>query len=175
MSGALQLPSLAGEFADLRRRLDALERNPGAGARDEPLPMSPYTPWSGGAAFRAVAQIGVGGLNRPVVRLDFWATVTGAGSVEFRLFDVDSGRTTSAVIALGAGTGQWVRAEWLHTLDPPHTRTGTWRRVLLQARQSVGTPTLTLGLGLASGVSTTTAPGATTAGTWSTVTAPAGY
>ncbi|MFJ7250753.1 hypothetical protein ACIQWA_39780 [Kitasatospora sp. NPDC098652] len=47
--------------------------------------------------------------------------------------------------------------------------------MLLQARQSVGTPGLSVWLGLASGVSTRTAPGATTAGAWSAVSAPAGY
>lgn len=175
MSGVLQSPSLGREFAELRRRLDALERNPRSGARDEPLDMTPYEGWPGGSTFRAVAQIGIGGLNRPVLRLDFRASVTGAGYIEFRLFDVDSGRATSAVTAVGAGAGQWLRCEWLHTLDPPHARTGTWRRVLLQARQSVGSPALVLGLGLASGVSTSTAPGATTAGSWSAMTAPAGY
>ncbi|MFI8263687.1 hypothetical protein [Streptomyces sp. NPDC085665] len=137
--------------------------------------MEPYEGWPGGTAFRAVAQIGIGNLNAPVVRLDFRATVTGAGAVEFRLFDVDSGRATASVASLAAGANQWRRCEWLHTLDPPHTRAGTWRRLLLQARQSSGTPSLSVWLGLASGVSTTTAPGATTAGTWSTVTAPAGY
>ncbi|MFJ6137489.1 hypothetical protein [Kitasatospora sp. NPDC092286] len=137
--------------------------------------MTPYEGWPGGTAFRAIAQVGIGGLNRPVIRLDFRASVSGSGFIECRLFDVDSGRATSAVVALGAGANQWIRCEWLHTLDPPHTRSGTWRRVLLQARQSVGTPALAVGLGLASGVSTTTAPTATTAGAWSTVTAPAGY
>ncbi|MEV7358267.1 hypothetical protein [Kitasatospora sp. NPDC091276] len=88
---------------------------------------------------------------------------------------MDSGRFTSGVTALGVGANQWIRCEWLHTLDPPHTRAGTWRRVLLQARQSVGTPALSVWLGLASGVSTSTAPGATTAGAWSAVSAPAGY
>ncbi|MER5863783.1 hypothetical protein [Kitasatospora sp. NPDC002040] len=137
--------------------------------------MAPYEGWPGGTTFRAVAQLGTGNLNRAVVRLDFRATVSGSGFVEFRLFDVDSGRATSAVTALGAGANQWIRCEWLHTLDPPHTRAGTWRRLLLQARQSVGTPSLSVGLGLASGVSTSTAPAATTAGAWSSVTAPAGY
>ncbi|WP_406113942.1 hypothetical protein [Kitasatospora purpeofusca] len=171
----LQPPSIGREFAELRRRLDTVERNPAKGARDEPLPMAPREGWPGGSTFRAVAQIGIGGLNSPVVRLDFRATVGGSGSVEFRLFDVDSGRFTSAVTALGVGVGQWIRCEWRHPLDPPHTRTGTWRRLLLQARQSVGSPSLSVGLGLAVGVSTSSAPGATTAGAWSAVTAPAGY
>ncbi|MGX4737103.1 hypothetical protein [Kitasatospora griseola] len=139
------------------------------------LPFTPYEGWPGGSTFRAVAQIGTGSLNSAVVRADFRASVAGSGMVEFRVFDVDSGRFTSAVLALGVGSAQWVRLEWLHTLDPPHTRTGTWRRLLLQARQSTGAPSLSVGLGLAVGVSTSSAPAATTAGTWSAVSAPAGY
>ncbi|MEU9047511.1 MULTISPECIES: hypothetical protein [unclassified Kitasatospora] len=137
--------------------------------------MTPYEGWPGGTTFHAVAQIGIGGLNASVVRVDFRASTSGSGFVEFRLFDVDSGRATTTPVSVGIAPGQWLRCEWLHTLDPPHTRAGTWRRLLLQARQSVGAPALSIGLGLASGVSTSSAPGATAGGTWSAVSAPAGY
>ncbi|MFE4514414.1 hypothetical protein ACFRMQ_09525 [Kitasatospora sp. NPDC056783] len=137
--------------------------------------MTPYEGWQPGPAFRAVAQIGIGNLNQPVLRLDFRAVASGSGYVEFRLYDVDTGRT-SGVTVLGVGAAaQWMRCDWLHTLDPPHTRAGTWRRVLLQARQSVGAPALSVWLGLAAGLSTSSAPGATPGGTWTAVTAPAGY
>ncbi|MGW3229411.1 hypothetical protein [Kitasatospora sp. NPDC001095] len=95
--------------------------------------------------------------------------------MEFRLCDVDTGRVTTNAVAIGIAPAQWLRVEWLHPLGPPQTRTGTWRRVLLQARQSVGTPALSIGLGLAAGVPTLSAPGATAGGTWSAVNAPAGY
>ncbi|MFJ8472160.1 hypothetical protein [Kitasatospora sp. NPDC094011] len=173
MSALPQLPSLSAEFDALRRRLDVLERSPRKGARDEPLPMAPVD-WPGGSTWRALAQIGIGGLNHPVIRADLRATVAGAGTVELRLCDADTGRATSAVLTLTAGQS-WCRVDWRHTLDPPHSRTGTWRRVLVQARVTSGTPTLAAVLGLASGVSLSTAPAATPAGTWSTPSAPAGY
>ncbi|WAL73116.1 hypothetical protein OU787_17350 [Kitasatospora sp. YST-16] len=136
--------------------------------------MTGYEGWSATANFKAVAQIGTGPLTRSVLKVDFRATVGGTGSIEFRLFDVDSGRATPTVFTLSPGAGQWVTCEWLHGLAAPPA-SGGWRRVLLQARVSAGAPSLSVWLGLASGVSTTTAPAATSAGTWAKVSAPAGY
>ncbi|MFE2409839.1 hypothetical protein ACFXDE_16000 [Kitasatospora sp. NPDC059408] len=136
--------------------------------------MTPYEGWAATANFKAVAQIGTGPLTRAVLKLDFRANVGGTGALEFRLFDVDSGRATPSTLTLSPGNGQWITCEWLHGLADPPTA-GGWRRVLLQARVSTGTPSLTVGLGLASGVSSTTAPAATNVGTWTKVSAPAGY